>query len=78
MRPHDVHVFTEPPAGLATVEGRVVRALRVGFEVRLEVETAASRTEVTLTRAEQRALGASGGSTVWLRPAPDARTLTLV
>ena len=78
VRPHDVHVFTEPPAGLATVEGRVVRALRVGFEVRLEVETAASRTEVTLTRAEQRALGASGGSTVWLRPAPDARTLTLV
>ena len=78
VRPHDVHVFTEPPAGLATVEGRVVRALRVGFEVRLEVETAASRIEVTLTRAEQRALGASGGSTVWLRPAPDARTLTLV
>ena len=78
VRPHDVHVFTEPPAGLATVEGRVVRALRVGFEVRLEVETAGSRTEVTLTRAEQRALGASGGSTVWLRPAPDARTLTLV
>ncbi|PFG37161.1 sulfate transport system ATP-binding protein [Flavimobilis soli] len=78
VRPHDVHVFTEPPSGLATVEGKVVRALRVGYEVRLEVEAAGSRTEVTLTRAEQRALGASGGSTVWLRPAPDARTLALV
>ena len=81
VRPHDVHVFTEPPAGLAATEGRVVRALRVGFEVRLDVAhvggPAGSPTTVTLTRAESRALGAEAGSTVWLRPAPHALTLAV-
>ena len=81
VRPHDVHVFTEPPAGLAATEGRVVRALRVGFEVRLDVALVgvpdAAPTTVTLTRAESRALGAEAGSTVWLRPAPHALTLAV-
>ncbi|MGP7960022.1 sulfate/molybdate ABC transporter ATP-binding protein [Sanguibacter sp. A247] len=79
VRPHDVHVFTEPPAGLAASEGRVVRAQRIGFEVRLDVAPVSSPdtapTTVTLTRAEQRALGAEAGSAVWLRPAPHALTL---
>jgi len=81
VRPHDVHVFTEPPAGLAATEGRVVRALRVGFEVRLDVAPVhapdAPPTTVTLTRAESRTLGAEAGSSVWLRPAPNALTLAV-
>jgi sulfate/thiosulfate transport system ATP-binding protein len=69
-RPHDIEVFTGP--GIAgSVPARIVRALRVGFEVRLTVvllDAAPEEVSVTVTRAHQRSLGLRAGIDVWLAP----------
>jgi sulfate/thiosulfate transport system ATP-binding protein len=69
-RPHDIEVFTSP--GIAgSVPARIIRALRVGFEVRLTVvllDAAPEEVSVTVTRAHQRSLGLQSGIDVWLAP----------
>jgi len=67
-RPHDIEVFTHP--GIAgSIPARIVRELRVGFEVRLTVElldAAHEQITVTVTRAHQRSLGLRPDLDVWL------------
>jgi sulfate transport system ATP-binding protein len=70
IRPHDIEVSTHSRIAGA-VGGRVVRMVRVGFEVRLTV--AVDRPDhpevlVTVTRAHQRNLGIDEGTRVWLTP----------
>ncbi|GGF51450.1 sulfate/thiosulfate import ATP-binding protein CysA [Marmoricola endophyticus] len=79
VRPHDIEVSTDPGQPGA-VPGRVVRLLRVGFEVRLWVETAPSEepVSVTVTRAHQRQLALGEGSAVWLSPTSDATRVDAV
>ncbi|MCX6398206.1 MAG: sulfate ABC transporter ATP-binding protein [Propionibacteriales bacterium] len=69
-RPHDIDVFTHPGIE-GSIPARIVRELRVGFEVRLTVELLDADHEevtVTVTRAHQRSLGLSDGIDVWLSP----------
>ncbi|HEX7716727.1 MAG TPA: sulfate ABC transporter ATP-binding protein [Marmoricola sp.] len=69
-RPHDIEVFTHP--GLAgSLPARIVRELRVGFEVRLTMElldAAHEQIAVTVTRAHHRSLGLRPDLDVWLAP----------
>jgi sulfate transport system ATP-binding protein len=69
-RPHDIEVFTHP--GIAgSVAARIVRELRVGFEVRLTVElldAAHEEISVTVTRAHHRSLGLKPDLDIWLAP----------
>lgn len=60
VRPHDVELV---PPGHGT-GGRVARITRIGFEVRVEVRTAAGRTDLTLTRSAARARGIAVGEQV--------------
>jgi sulfate transport system ATP-binding protein len=67
-RPHDIEVFTHPGIE-GSIPARIVRELRVGFEVRLTVElldAAHEEITVTVTRAHQRSLGLRDGIDVWL------------
>ncbi|MDN4159817.1 sulfate/molybdate ABC transporter ATP-binding protein [Nocardioides abyssi] len=72
LRPHDVEMTTAPVPG--ALEGRVVRALRVGFEVRVTVDVAGQDAPVTvvMTRTHARSLGLEPGTAVWLAPAEGA------
>jgi sulfate transport system ATP-binding protein len=75
LRPHDVEVSTSP--GLAgSVSGRIIRQLRVGFEVRLVVTTeTGDDVNVVLTRTHARSLALDEGVQVWLTPAVGANTV---
>ncbi len=73
VRPHDLEISTEDPGG--GVAGTVVRSVRVGFEVRLEVRTSTESVQAVLTRTEARGLGVVDGTTVWLRPMLGAPTV---
>lgn len=74
LRPHDIEVALQP--GFAgAVGGTVLRTLRVGFEVRLTVESETGHpVSVVLSRAHARSLDVAPGSRVWLTPAPGAIT----
>jgi sulfate/thiosulfate transport system ATP-binding protein len=73
VRPHDLEVFVSPMTG--TVEGKVTRLQRIGFEVRAEVTVGAEDAWAQLTRGQADALELTEGSQVWLRAAPHASTL---
>jgi sulfate transport system ATP-binding protein len=77
LRPHDVEVATTPGRA-GSFPGMVTRFLRVGFEVRLQVELedgAADPVSVVLSRAHARSLDLELGSKVWLTPAVGAVTV---
>ncbi|WP_232678258.1 sulfate/molybdate ABC transporter ATP-binding protein [Nocardioides sp. R-C-SC26] len=75
LRPHDIEIDVEPGRPGA-VQGRITRVLRVGFEVRLSVETADdAEVKVELTRTHAQQLGLVEGGTVWLTPAVGATTV---
>jgi sulfate transport system ATP-binding protein len=78
-RPHDIEVFTHP--GIAgSIPARIVRELRVGFEVRLTVElldAAHEEITVTVTRAHQRSLGLRPDLDIWLAPTHGAAVPTM-
>jgi sulfate transport system ATP-binding protein len=75
LRPHDVEVSVTPGLAGATT-GRVTRMLRVGFEVRLHVETEDGNVvHVVLTRTHARSLELDEGVQVWLTPAVGATTV---
>jgi len=76
VRPHDLHVFLDDPGGDAS-RGVITRTLRVGFEVRLEVQVGAESVQSVLTRSDARQLGIAEGIEVWLRPTTGAPTLAL-
>jgi sulfate transport system ATP-binding protein len=79
-RPHDIEVFTHP--GIAgSLPARIVRELRVGYEVRLTVElldAAHEEITVTVTRAHHRRLGLRPDVDVWLAPTRGAAVPTMV
>ena len=70
IRPHDIEILRYEQAATAT--GKITRWTRVGFEIRLEVNSSDPRhtdpIQVVVTRAEANALGVHEGDTVWLRP----------
>jgi sulfate transport system ATP-binding protein len=77
VRPHDIEVFTTGQLSGSSA-GRITRALRVGFEVRLTVsleEAGHPDVEVTVTRATQRHLGLEEGSQVWIAHTNGARSV---
>ena len=75
VRPHDIELLVSDPGG-RTVPGTVSRVTRVGFEVRVDVDTAAGPVLVTATRTQFQALGAEVGDRTWLRPATGAPHVT--
>ncbi|WP_181320681.1 ABC transporter permease subunit [Saccharothrix carnea] len=74
IRPHDLELHLADPGGAA--RGRVERATRVGFEVRLDLVVGGQRVAATMTRTQQQALGAGVGDHLWVRPAPGAPTVS--
>jgi sulfate transport system ATP-binding protein len=75
VRPHDIEVFPLPEP--ESIEARVTRVQRIGFEVRAELSTADSTPWVQLTRGQAEALELSSGRHVWLRPSPSASRLAV-
>jgi sulfate transport system ATP-binding protein len=79
VRPHDLVVLPPEadPVPTGAQRGRVARLLRVGFEVRVdvEVETGASPTLVVMTRTEAQGLKLAEGGEVWVAPVEGAPTL---
>jgi sulfate transport system ATP-binding protein len=75
VRPHDIEVLTSESTG--AVEARVTRLVRIGFEVRAELQAGDSEPWVQLTRGQADALDLGADSVVWLRPAHDASTLAV-
>ncbi|PWN01984.1 sulfate ABC transporter ATP-binding protein [Nocardioides silvaticus] len=80
LRPHDVDVSVEPGRA-GSFPGRITRLLRVGFEVRLQVEldpevaSGAEPVSVVLPRSHARGLDLELGSRVWLTAAVGAVTV---
>ena len=65
VRPHDLEVFGDPDAG--TVPARVVRMVRLGFEVKVDVVVGDEELWVQLTRGEADRMALTPGSEVHLR-----------
>jgi sulfate transport system ATP-binding protein len=76
VRPHDIElgVGEAGPGGVA-VSGEVVRLVRVGFEMRVEVAAADQVVLVTMTRTEFQGLGIDVGTRVWARTERGAPTV---
>jgi sulfate transport system ATP-binding protein len=62
VRPHDLEIVREPTEGMVT--GTVARVVKLGFEVRVDVETPDGETWVQLTRGDADRLALSPGATV--------------
>jgi sulfate transport system ATP-binding protein len=73
IRPHDIEVLRDPGPG--ATPAKVVRLLRVGFEVRAELRTDTSEPWVQLTRGQAEDLELVTDGTVWLRTHQKATTL---
>src|SRR5438477_6127414 len=67
VRPHDLELFRLPEPG--SVRATVVRILRLGFEVRLDVEVGDAEVWIQVTRGEAEKLGLDLGGEVFVRPA---------
>jgi sulfate transport system ATP-binding protein len=65
IRPHDIEVLRKPGPG--AVPAKIIRLLRVGFEVRAELRTDTSEPWVQLTRGQAEELELATDGTVWLR-----------
>ncbi len=65
IRPHDIEVLRKPAPG--TIPAKIVRLLRVGFEVRAELRTDNSEPWVQLTRGQAEELELATDGAVWLR-----------
>jgi len=75
VRPHDIEVLTEDLVGSAGAT--ISKIMRMGFQVRVELDAGDSRPWVQLTRGEAEALNLSEGAQVWLRAASDASVLAI-
>jgi len=67
VRPHDLELFRLPEPG--SVRATVVRILRLGFEVRIDVEVGDDEVWIQVTRGEAEKLGLDLGGEVFVRPA---------
>ena len=76
VRPHDLDLRKEPDA--STVEATVVRVLRLGFEVRVEVVVDGVDVWVQLTREQVDGLNLTPGSVVHVGPAQRTRERLVV
>jgi sulfate transport system ATP-binding protein len=65
IRPHDIELLRAP--GPNTIPAKIIRLLRVGFEVRAELRTDTSEPWVQLTRGQAEELELAADGTVWLR-----------
>jgi len=74
VRPHDIDVFTSGQPG--TTHAQIERLQRVGFEVRANLRSDDSLFWVQLTPGQVETLEITEGSTVWVRPARGAATIT--
>jgi len=70
VRPHDLELFTTPEPD--TARGRVLRVVRLGFEVRVDVTTVGGEVWAQVTRGEAEKLGLEAGDEVFVRAARDA------
>ncbi|GAA2756875.1 sulfate/molybdate ABC transporter ATP-binding protein [Actinopolymorpha rutila] len=70
-RPHDIDLSIEPRAG-STV-ARVTRVVRLGFEVRVEMQIGEQEAWAQVTRGLAGRLGLKPGSTIHIMPSPDSR-----
>ncbi|TQS20486.1 sulfate/molybdate ABC transporter ATP-binding protein [Microbispora sp. KK1-11] len=75
VRPHDIEISQDPVEGGSPAV--VSRVVRLGFEVRVEVEIGGHEAWVQVTREQAERLGLEPGDTVHVRPAPGARSLAL-
>ncbi|MBE3010536.1 sulfate ABC transporter ATP-binding protein [Microbispora sp. NEAU-D428] len=75
VRPHDVEISPDPVEGGSPAV--ISRVVRLGFEVRVEVEIGGHEAWVQVTREQADRLGLGPGDTVHVRPAPGARSLAL-
>ena len=66
VRPHDLEILAEPSRG--TVPARVVRLVRLGFEVRVDAVVDGEPVWLQLTRANLDRLGLAEGSEIHVRP----------
>jgi sulfate transport system ATP-binding protein len=67
VRPHDLEIV--PPTTTGAVRGHVVRVVRLGFEVRVDVATDNGEVWVQLTRGDADRLGVTPGDAVGVRVA---------
>src|SRR5689334_1455369 len=75
LRPHDIEITLSPDLAGSTAAD-ILRATRVGFEVRLVAGTEdGQEVSVVTTRTHARALGLEEGMRVWLTPATGATTV---
>jgi sulfate transport system ATP-binding protein len=65
VRPHDLELFDRPVDG--GVEAKVERLQRIGFEVRVELQTEFGAPWAQLTRGQVDAMELGPGARVWLR-----------
>jgi sulfate transport system ATP-binding protein len=78
IRPHDIELRTSNDR-LGAVHGVVTRIVRVGFEVRVTVETSTDpEVLVVLTRAEARGAAVGIGDGVWCVPVRGALTVPIM
>lgn len=80
LRPHDIEVADVPVLSPRARGGVISRLVRVGFEVRLQVdvEGQAQPVSVVLSRTHARALDLELGSRVWLSPTAGATAVPAV
>jgi sulfate transport system ATP-binding protein len=70
VRPHDIELLAAPIPG--STEASVVRVVRLGFEVRVELLVNGSDVWVQVTRETTDRLGLDAGTTVHVRASPHA------
>ncbi len=75
IRPHDIDVHDRAVSG--SVEARVSRVVRLGFEVRVDALVGDETVAVQLTRGQADGLGIADGSIVWLRPSAGASAVAV-
>jgi sulfate transport system ATP-binding protein len=75
VRPHDLELFSAARDG--ALDGVVTRLVRVGFEVRVDIEVGGETVLVTLTRTQVHSLQLDVGSHVWVRLEPSASAFAL-
>jgi sulfate transport system ATP-binding protein len=73
VRPHDLELSDHALPG--SVAATIERVTRVGFEVRVDVRTAAEPAVVTMTRSQYLAHGFAPGQQAWVRTVAGAPTL---
>jgi sulfate transport system ATP-binding protein len=73
VRPHDIELSAKPRAGSSPAT--VIRVIRLGFEVRVEMTHDGQDTWAQITRSAAERLGLDPGDTIHIRPIPNARQL---